>query len=262
MPKTKRIEISFETRRTLIVHEQRRERPRKSWVGKDFDGLNRTRDNAKPPTKSGSRLSSAPETAIARRDWGLTQHSLNTLLEFLDSDREQAGYKYEVIRRKLVKFFEHRGSVWPEDQADETINRVARKIENGQDIWVQDPAAYFYGVARNVLRDQWRNAERPIPLDCLPLAEHPVTCHVELDPGEAERRELERSLDQLEILLKSLPPESRELISDYYSGEKTGRIDNRRALARRFGIPVNALRIRAYRIREKLRGDLADVLQQ
>src|SRR5215467_10423789 len=68
----------------------------------------------------------------------------------------------------------------------------------GQDIWVEDPAAYFYGVARNVLRDQWRNAERPIPLECLPAAEHPVTCHVELDRGEAERREMERCLDKLD----------------------------------------------------------------
>jgi DNA-directed RNA polymerase specialized sigma24 family protein len=257
MPTCNTIEITYETRRTIVVHERRRGRPRKPSVDKDFDA----RDNTKPQQKSGSQPFSAPETAIAKRDWGLTQRSLNMLLGYLDADRDQAGYKYEMIRRKLVKFFEHRGSVWPEDQADETINRVARKIEDGQDIWVQDPAAYFYGVARNVLRDQWRNAERPIPLDCLPLAEHPATCHSEIDPDEAERRELERSLEQLEILLSSLPEETRELITGYYSGEKTGRIDNRRALAGRFGIPVNALRIRAYRIRERLKGDLADVLQ-
>jgi DNA-directed RNA polymerase specialized sigma24 family protein len=261
MPTRKRIEITFETHRTIVVHERRRSRTRKPRAYKDFDGPQPAQDNTKPHTDFAPQVIASTDTAITRRDWGLTEQSLNRLLEYLDPDREQAGYKYELIRRKLIKFFEHRGSVWPEDQADETINRVARKIQDGQDIWVNDPAAYFYGVGRNVLRDQWRNAERPIPLECLPLAEHPATCHVEIDLDEAERRELERSLEQLEMLLSTLPEETRELITGYYSGEKTGRIDNRRALAGRFGIPVNALRIRAYRIRERLKGDLAEMLQ-
>jgi len=253
MPQTSRIEITLESRRRLVVHRRRRGPARKPRQNENFGGWHGAQDHVQDP---------GPQTPVPRKEWGLTEHSLDLLLQFLDADRDQAVYKYEMIRRKLIKFFEHRGSLWPEEQADETINRVARKIQDGQDIWVEDPAYYFYGVARNVLRDQWRNAERPIPLECLPHSEHPVTCHTEIDPVEADRRQLEMSLDQLDELLNNLPAETRELIMGYYSGEKTGRISKRRALADRFGIPVNALRIRAYRIRERLKGELADGLGQ
>jgi len=255
MQKTNRMEVTFETRRVVVVH--RRKRTRRSCASEGFEPSPAVFATGETPIFDPGVHSTVDSVS----KWGLTERTLDRLLAFLDPERDQAGYKYELIRSKLIKFFEHRGSVWPEDQADETINRVARKIEQGQDIWVEDPAAYFYGVARNVLRDQWRNAERPIPLECLPAAEHPVTCHVELDRGEAERRELERCLDKLDSLLNNLTPENRELITNYYFGEKHGRINNRRALARRFGIPVNALRIRAYRIRERLKGDLAEMLQ-
>jgi DNA-directed RNA polymerase specialized sigma24 family protein len=49
-----------------------------------------------------------------------------------------------------------------------------------------------------------------------------------------------------------LPVESLQLILQYYSDEKREKINRRLAMAERLGIPLNALRSRAQRIRNRL----------
>ena len=67
-------------------------------------------------------------------EWGLTAKTLAKLLGRLDADREQAGEKYEDLRRTLVRFFGWRGAPFPEEHADETFNRVARRLDEGVEI--------------------------------------------------------------------------------------------------------------------------------
>ena len=67
------------------------------------------------------------------KNWSLSQEAFDALLDWLDSDREQAGIKYEQIRSRLIKIFTGRGCVDPEDLADETINRVTRKLKEIQE---------------------------------------------------------------------------------------------------------------------------------
>jgi len=62
----------------------------------------------------------------------------------------------------------------------------------------------------------------------------------------------EQRLDCLERCLDQLSPNDREVIRTYYTGDTGIKIQNRRQLAESLGIPINALRIRALRIREKL----------
>jgi DNA-directed RNA polymerase specialized sigma24 family protein len=73
-----------------------------------------------------------------------------------------------------------------------------------------------------------------------------------LDEQGGERQLSERRLDCLERCLAELSPADRELIDQYYRGETRAKIENRRRLAEERGIPLNALRIRMLRIREKL----------
>src|SRR5262245_43479522 len=94
----------------------------------------------------------------------LSPRSFEKLLAFLAPDREAAGWRYEAIRRRLVTFFECRGCPRPEDLADEVIDRVARKVEEGGAV-IPSPEAYFYGVARNVERESWRGLQRERSLD-------------------------------------------------------------------------------------------------
>jgi hypothetical protein len=56
----------------------------------------------------------------------------------------------------------------------------------------------------------------------------------------------------LEHCLKSLKPESRDLILRFYYGEKREKIENRKKLAEELGITSRALSLRALHIRQKL----------
>jgi DNA-directed RNA polymerase specialized sigma24 family protein len=71
----------------------------------------------------------------------------------------------------------------------------------------------------------------------------------------------EKLLEALEQCIEKLSPENRDLIIHYYKGERSEKIKNRKAIAKRLKIPPNALRIRAHRIREKLERAIEDRLR-
>lgn len=187
-----------------------------------------------------------------KKDWVLTQDAFDILLDRLDRDPQRAGQRYEDIRRGLITFFECRGACAPDDLADQTINRVARRLLEGTEIYTDNPAGYFYGVARNVLREQWQSPDAvSTPLDSLPtsrLSDRPG------GPNDAhtERELEEQRLDCLDRCLSELDLKELELIRAYYQGETGLKIGNRKRLAAKLGIAAAALRIRALRIREKL----------
>lgn len=182
---------------------------------------------------------------------GLTQKAFEKLLAQLGADRERAGEEYEVIRRKLVKFFEWRGSVFPEDNADQVINRVARRIDEGEEI--RDLKNYVYGVARMLFLETLKKQDKETAaLENLPQSR--------IDSEEAD--EPESRLECLEMCLRTLTAENRELIIQYYRKERGAKIENRRAMALGMGIQLNALRIRAHRIKTKMEECISDCLIQ
>src|SRR5436309_13196168 len=93
--------------------------------------------------------SDMPAAPAPRRKWILTQEAFDKLLASFGEDRESAAEKYLEIRGNLIRFFEWRGCPFPEDHADETMNRVARKLAAGEE--VRTPSAYCIGVARLLL---------------------------------------------------------------------------------------------------------------
>lgn len=56
----------------------------------------------------------------------------------------------------------------------------------------------------------------------------------------------------LRFCLAQLPAQQQVLVLDYYVDEKSKKIKSRQELASEFGLTVNALRIRAHRIRATL----------
>lgn len=196
--------------------------------------------------------------SVLKKDWILTQDAFDVLLTALDAYRERAGQRYEQIRRGLITFFECRGSATPDADTDETINRVARRLAEGAAIYTDQMASYFYGVARNVLKESWdERRAAATAFDTLPVDAHPFVDPGSADERDGERKRAERRLDCLDRCLGELAPFARELITGYYQGETTVKILNRKALADRIGIPINALRIRALRIRETLEACVA-----
>ena len=168
------------------------------------------------------------------KNWVLTQESFDALLDWLDPQRELAGQKYEDIRCRLIKIFTCRGCFDPEDLADETINRVTSKLKQIAGDFTGDRTRYFYGVANKVHLEYLRR--KPVQPPVLSLTSDGV----------------EQGFECLERCMEQLAAENRELVLQYYQEEKQAKIDHRKLLAEKLGIAVNALRIRACRIRASL----------
>lgn len=181
----------------------------------------------------------------------------------MDSDVNRAGEKYEHIRCGIVKYFECRGCARGLDLADETINRVARKLFEGADISDQSFSSYFYGVARNVFHEHLRSPDwNQSYVDSIPYTRHPAENPIEANERKDEYRQREIRLACLDRCTGMLPPETRMLILSYYEGKERVRIENRRRLAEELGVPMNSLRIRVHRIREKLEACLLNCVAQ
>src|SRR5688572_17898260 len=96
-----------------------------------------------------SDSSDTPQLVVPRRKWSLTQEAFESLLSALGEERDSAAAKYLELHHNLVQFFEWRGCSFPADHADETLNRVAKRIAAGEE--VRNPASYSIGVARLLL---------------------------------------------------------------------------------------------------------------
>src|SRR6185369_8477333 len=77
------------------------------------------------------------------------------------------------------------------------------------------------------------------------------------EPDYAEER-----IGCLRTCLNALSIENRQLIAEYYEGEKGDKIQNRKKLVEKLGIPVNTLRMRALRLRDRLQGCVEECLSR
>jgi DNA-directed RNA polymerase specialized sigma24 family protein len=185
-----------------------------------------------------------------RKESTLTQESFTKLLAWLHEDYEEAGRIYEDVRSKLIRGFKSHGCTVGEDLADETINRVTRKLPEIVDRYVGDPKRYFFGVAYKVLQEYQRHAT-----DVVPLPPREI-------PFEERRDDSELVYGCLEMCLSKLAPQSRELILQFYQGEKQVKIKRRKELAHQMNTKLGNLRLQAHRIRLSLRKCIMACLEQ
>lgn len=174
-----------------------------------------------------------------KKEWVFKQNDFDKMLIWLDPDRETAGEKYEAIRRGLIDIFTYRGCAGAEDLADETINRVAQKLNDISETYVGDPARYFYAVAKKIHMEYLRRKPAlPLTPD-IALAAEP--------PGSVEWQ-----YECLDECMSQLTPTNREMVLLYYKKDKQAKIDSRKELGRRLNLTSNTLRVRLHRIRETL----------
>jgi len=184
----------------------------------------------------------AEVAGAVRQKWTLTQEAFDRLLAALGHDRDTAAARYLEIRRNLVRLFEWRGCSTPEEYADETINRCARKMGEGDDI--RDVPTYCIGIARMVLLEMRRDRAR----EARPLEEAPEP----RVPAAEPEMDVDRRAECLRGCLGQLSPDTRKLILHYYQGDKGDKIRNRKSLTELLGVPASTLRMRALRVRERL----------
>jgi RNA polymerase sigma factor (sigma-70 family) len=174
----------------------------------------------------------------------MTKKEFDRLLAWFNEDPEKAGRRYEEIRQSLIKIFTWRGCVDAESLADEVFNRVAVRIHELDGVYVGDPAHYFYGVAKKLFYECRRRMNAQAPLN--------EAMGLTVTASEATEDESELEHECLERCVGKLDAESRKLIMAYYALDKRDKIEGRKALAQRFGISINNLRVRLYRIRAVL----------
>ena len=167
----------------------------------------------------------------------ITQEQFDSLLTWLGTDRDLAGRKYETIRSGLVRIFVSKGFNDAEDLADETINRVIVKLPAIQEKYSGEPACYFHGVARNIIRETNRRKEVAVGV---------------IEGRVEPERERSEAHDCLSNCLRRLPENKRDLILDYYLYEGHDKVEHHKRMAGELKITEGALRSRAYQIRQNL----------
>ena len=192
-----------------------------------------------------------------RQEPSFTKFAFSRLLEWLDDGEDSRGETYLEMHRRLVTYFDRRGRPSPNELADETLNRIGKTLERDGVIETTPPARYCYVVARFVLLEDIRHERRHVPLEFEPRAGASGSpAEARTEPGEVFAAR-EQRLDCLECCLQKLTPEQRDLIVEYYRDGRGQRIEQRRDMAKRLGITMNALGIRACRIRGTLEGCVA-----
>lgn len=186
-----------------------------------------------------------------KKDRTLTPHAFQSLLDWLDEGKDSGGYKYLEMRRRLVAYFDRKNCLIPDELTDETLNRVACRLAEEGVIETESPAKYCYTVARFVFMEHLRETQKCNKLrDALERGSHGNAASA--FDADDDTEDKEKMLNCLEQCASKLEPLHREIITRYYSGTERVRIENRRALADKLGITINALSIRACRIRDKL----------
>jgi len=190
-----------------------------------------------------------------KKDWVLTQDGFDALLGWLDADRDRAASKYESIRLRLIKIFICNGCGDAEELADETINRAITRVDEIAVSYEGDPLLYFIRISQLVRQEYSRKYKAR-------QADIPVEDAADQASAPAGMLEVESEYECLERCLEHLPELNRKLVLEYYQHEKKAKIDHRKRLAMELGIAVNALRIRAHRIRVTLEECVHDCVRR
>ncbi|HEY4423739.1 MAG TPA: sigma-70 family RNA polymerase sigma factor [Pyrinomonadaceae bacterium] len=170
--------------------------------------------------------------------------SFDEILAWLNPDRDVAGTIYVQLRQDLTKIFTWNRCPDPDGLTDEVFDRVGKKVHEVRKTYVGDPKLYFYGVARNLIKEIPKKIKAQISLQGSEPASDPRR--------EAEQETANMREDCLRLCLQKLSKEKRELITAYYARDKQAKIDHRIEMAQRLGISVETLRVKAFRIRATL----------
>ncbi|MGO9967975.1 MAG: hypothetical protein ACLPY2_11945 [Bryobacteraceae bacterium] len=191
--------------------------------------------------------------AGSQSDWPLAASAFQRFLSWLDQGVDSGGETYLEMRRRLVFYFDRKNCLSPDDLADETLRRVARRLEEEGEITGKSPAHYCYIVASFLFLEYQRWPARKHvslgnPSEFGDVASRLAAPSQPDSSAEAQTLRLRC----LEDCLQGLGRGDRDLIVEYYRGEQRVKIQRRRTLAARLGLTPNALSIRACRIRAGL----------
>ena len=194
---------------------------------------------------------------VYKKDWVLTGPAFDKLLACLDSDLNEAGRKLLDIRRRLQKFFECNRCPDPDELVDMTIDRGARRIDEG--VEVRELPSYLTQIARFVLKEHWASPQKKMDEIEDEGSGSPLVAPT-VDDARNEKEEQEERLECLEKCSGKLVPVERQRVIDYYYEQGRAKIDKRKRMAADLRITLGNLRVRMHRTRERLEECILDCL--
>lgn len=183
-----------------------------------------------------------PSATSRKEKWTPTAAAFDNFLKLLSSDRDEAARSYEILRTKLLRFFDWRGCDSSDLCTDETLDRAMRKLDEGEVLF--NVNGYIHKIASLVYLEWRKEKSRTVMLEddhSESLGVAPIE-FVEDDPRVA----------CFDRCLQELSQDQRNLILNYYQDQGRAKIELRQRLAAQLNVPLNALRIRAHRIRKAL----------
>lgn len=183
-------------------------------------------------------ISEGPAKAAGKRH--VTPESFAALLLAL-GDTPAGGTRYEQLRSKLIFFFSRRLLPFPEDLADEVLDRLAYRISQGTEI--ASVLAFALGIARHVAQEQLHERNRVESVD---------DSFLDNVPARSVTPSNEEEIARMERCLKKLPSSEARLLRGYYLSVAENPIQARKDLAEKLGISAIALRQRVFLARQKL----------
>ncbi|HEX4380594.1 MAG TPA: hypothetical protein VH022_11200 [Candidatus Acidoferrum sp.] len=188
------------------------------------------------------------------QNWEPTEKAFAKFLHWLDEGANSDGQRYLEVRRRLELYFDRKNCVEPTELADETLNRVARKLDENGEITGVAPLQYCYITAKFVFLEALRADKRapfhrPLPAANSSNLSGQSATLLEADAGSDRK---EKIAECLQCCLEKVSSAERDLIVEYYRGQQRSKIERRAALAARLGVTANALSIRACRVRQRL----------
>jgi DNA-directed RNA polymerase specialized sigma24 family protein len=171
----------------------------------------------------------------------LTSEAFEKLLDAFSSDEAEAAAAYTKLRNSLVRFFQVKGLLEADEAADETIDRVADKLNQATEI--EDLRKFAFGVARFVCLEKLRKEQT--------RARAAQEFYLK-DFGEREFGETDE-VESFRECFGALYKTDRELVAGYFEDLDFDQLaEKRKALAEREKVTLNVLRIKVSRIRKRL----------
>lgn len=174
----------------------------------------------------------------------VAKENFDKLLNWLSPDRHAAGIRFEQIRDGLIRYFRIKGCHEAEMLADESMNRVIKRINELDLMTGAAPTSIFYGFANKVFLEYVRSEKtRTIQLNDA----------FELTFVGSAQLPVDMAIDCLRQCMNDLHNSDEQLIIEYYSEDKQAKFELRRQIAVNKKMAMGALHTKIHRIKGTLR---------
>jgi DNA-directed RNA polymerase specialized sigma24 family protein len=172
----------------------------------------------------------------------ISQEQFAGLLLKLGREPLESGARYETLRTRLIFYFTRKSLDFPEDLADEVLDRLARRLAEGTEI--DSLTGFALGIARFVAQEQ---ASRPFQIQVL---EETFFNNI---PANSPTESMEERISGMEHCLNRLTTAEVELLERYYLGDGESLIRARKSISETLKILPESVRQRIFSIRRRIR---------